>query len=366
MYAAPTGTPNAHGEHSLDPGLAPTPAGNPACRLENIVTVLVTVVTPTLNPGSRLERCIASVKRQTYARVEHLVVDGGSTDGTLERLEVSGVRWISEPDSGQASAINKGWRMAAGDLLGWLNADDELLPDAVEKVVDAFGSAPDVDWILGAVEIREESGGFIRRPADPAQPLAWAAQNMAAQPGSFVSRRAIHAVGYLDEALHYMMDLDLWVRLLDAGLRVALVPHVLAVFEVHPDSKSGSLSHSEFVIEEALVRLRSGRSGSGAVAVGRAAAIRALERNANDIGSMATEANAILRDPRLEPFSVEPVLVDAGVRAESLLMGIKKRRLELLRAGFGRYLWRHPEARARLGGAFARARSRLRYRVLHR
>lgn len=331
-----------------------------------MVAGLVTVVTPTLNPGPRLDRCIASMKRQTYAAVEHLVIDGGSDDGTVERLESSGVRWISERDAGQASAINRGWRMAGGDILGWLNADDELLPDAVERVVEAFGSAPDVDWVVGRVEIREAGGGFIRRPADPAEPLAWAAQNLAAQPGSFVSRRAIEKIGGLDESLHYMMDLDLWVRLLDAGLRVATVPEVLAVFEVHPDSKSGSLSHSEFVVEEALVRLRSGRSGSGAVAIGRAAAIRASERNGGNLSSIMTEVNAILRDPRLEPFSVERELVEAGFRAEALLLGIKKHRLELVKAGVGAYLWHHPEARARLVGALGRGWARLRYRVVHR
>lgn len=331
-----------------------------------MVADLVTVVTPTLNPGPRLERCIASVKRQTYAAVEHLVIDGGSDDGTLERLESSGLRWISERDAGQASAINKGWRMATGDILGWLNADDELLPDAVERVVEAFGTSPEVDWVLGRVEIREERGGFIRRPADPGEPLTWAAQNLGAQPGSFVSRRAIEKIGGLDETLHYMMDLDLWVRLLDAGLQVATVSDVLAVFEVHPDSKSGSLSHSDFVVEEALVRLRSGRSRSGAVAIGRAAAIRASERNAGQLSSMRTEVKAILRDPRLQSFSVEPELVEGGFRAEALLMGIKKRRLQLVKTGVGAYLWRQPEVRARLVGALNRGGARVRYRVLHR
>lgn len=327
---------------------------------------LVSVVTPTLNPGSRLERCIASVKQQTYPRVEHLIIDGQSNDGTLTRLESSGVSWVSEPDEGQASAINKGWRMANGELLGWLNADDELLPDAVEKVAEAFSSAPGVDWVLGWVEIREGDRGFIRRPADPHRPLTWAAQNIAAQPGSFVSRRALESVGYLDENLDYMMDMDLWVRLVDAGLRMEVVPNVLAIFEVHPESKSGSLSHSEFVIEEALVRLRSGRYRSGAVAVGRAAAIRMHERNEDDPDSARAEVDRIADDPRLKRFALERDLVEAGFHAERLLLHIKDRRFKSVRDVLDPLVWQCPEARARVQGAAARALARTRYRILHR
>lgn len=327
---------------------------------------LVSIVTPTLDPGPRLHRCIESVKRQTHARVEHLVMDGGSTDGTLEYLATSRVRWTSEPDTGQASAINKGWRIAEGEILGWLNADDELLPNAVERVVEAFSSGSRVDWVLGPVEIREKRGGFIRTPADPARPMTWAAQNMAAQPGSFVSRRAIEKVGYLDEKLHFMMDMDLWVRMLDAGLRVATVPGVLARFEVHAASKSGSLSHSEFVIEEALVRLRSGRSRSGAVAAGRAAAIRMWEGEAGHLESGHVEVDRVASDERLREFHMDPELVEAGFRAESLLLGIKNRDLTWIKEGFGAWMWRQPEARSRLFASAGRGWARLRYRALGR
>lgn len=327
---------------------------------------LVSVVTPTLNPGTRLERCILSVKQQTYPRVEHLVIDGRSTDGTVARLASTGLRWVSEPDEGQASAINKGWRMADGQILGWLNADDELAPDAVERVVDAFSSAPDVDWVVGWVDIREADGGFIRRPADPGRPLTWAAQNIAAQPGSFVSRRALENVGYLDENLHYMMDMDLWVRLVDAGLRMEVVPNVLAIFEVHPGSKSGSLSHSEFVIEEALVRLRSGRYRSGAVAVGRAAAISMHERIEDDPDSARVEVERMADDPRLDGFPLERDLVEAGFRAERFLMHIKDRRFKSVKDVVDPLVWQCPEARARVLGAATRALARVRYRILHR
>lgn len=326
---------------------------------------LVSIVTPTLNPGLRLERCLASVETQTYPHIEHLVIDGGSTDGTLKVLRSRGVRWISEPDDGQASAINKGWRLAGGEILGWLNADDELVPDAVESIVRAFASG-NIDWVVGAVEIREGRRGFIRRPADPNRPITWAAQNLAAQPGSFLSRHALEQVGYLDENLHFMMDMDLWVRMLDRGLRAARIPLLLAIFEVHGDSKSGSLSHSEFVIEEALVRLRSGRLRSGAVAVGRAAATRAWERKSLSVSSMKDEADRILADRRFMALKVDSDLVEAGGRAERLLLLLKSRQPEAVVSAFDIEIWRHAEARARVFASFTRGLARLRYVLLHR
>ena len=327
---------------------------------------LVSIVTPTLNPGLRLERCIASVRRQTYSRIEHVVIDGGSSDQTLERLQASEVRWISEPDEGQASAINKGWRLANGDILGWLNADDELLPDAVQSVVAAFSSQPAVDWVVGRVEIREGQRGFVRRPSDPARPLRWAAQNLAAQPGSFVSRRALERIGYLDEELDYMMDFDLWVRLVDAGLRGKIVPRILAVFEVHAGSKSGSLSHSDFVMEEALVRLRTGRSRSGAAAIGRAAAIRAWESDVHDWHAVQQDVQQILKEDGFQRWTPDPNLIEAGFRAESLLIAIQGRRVALALDAASSTIWRCPEARARVAGSISRAWARGRYRALHR
>src|SRR3954454_12381822 len=103
---------------------------------------LVSIVTPCLEPGERLARCLESVAAQTYPRIEHIVVDGGSTDGTVKELRKRGVRFVSEPDDGQTQAINKGFALARGDWLGWLNADDVLTTRAVELAVSGARETP--------------------------------------------------------------------------------------------------------------------------------------------------------------------------------------------------------------------------------
>lgn len=100
---------------------------------------LVSIVTPSLNQGRYMREVIESVRAQSYTPVEHIVVDGGSTDGTLDILrEYEGLRWVSEPDAGQSQALNKGFALAQGEILGWLNADDAYEPEAVAQGVDAL------------------------------------------------------------------------------------------------------------------------------------------------------------------------------------------------------------------------------------
>jgi GT2 family glycosyltransferase len=310
---------------------------------------LVSIVTPSLDPGERLRRCIASVKEQAYPQIEHLVMDGGSTDGTLAVLESEpSVKWVSEPDSGQASAINKGFRRAEGTILGWLNADDRLTPGAVADVVAAFQRDERVGWVYGNVEILREGRREIARPAAVTKPKSWAARNFAAQPGSFNTRWALERVGYLDETFHYMMDFDLWLRMVDAGIGYAYVPRTLAVFEVHEDSKSGSVSHAEFVLEEGLARLRSGRLRTAAVAFGRAAAWKAFE-NGKWNEAQLDDALAALRERVGEPWSSLPQdLVEAGIAAERALLELKSGGLTAVRGLLSRKVWRYPETRSRV------------------
>src|SRR5947207_680895 len=129
--------------------------------------VRVSVVTPCLNPGERLVRCLDSVSRQTYADVEHVVVDGGSTDGTVELARSRGLLVVSEPDRGQTDALNKGFALATGGYVGWLNADDWLVAEAIERIVDTFAANPRVGWVYCDCEIRQEGGNReVARPPD--------------------------------------------------------------------------------------------------------------------------------------------------------------------------------------------------------
>jgi hypothetical protein len=241
---------------------------------------LVSIVTPCLNPGERLRRCLDSVVGQTYPHVEHVIVDGGSTDGTSELLRARGLRFVSEPDDGQTEAINKGFALARGELLGWLNADDVLTPSAVELAVAAFTATPGAGWVYGDCdELLEGERQPGLRPPPVLDAHSLDQGNLLPQPGTLVARWALDRVGALDQHLQLAMDYDLWLRLLDARIPSVYVPQVLAVFELHATSKTGTTPRSEFVLEEAIAQLRCGRDRAAARTAARAALIALGERS---------------------------------------------------------------------------------------
>lgn len=314
---------------------------------------LVSIVTPTFNPGPRLKRCIASVSDQSYPTIEHIVVDGGSLDGTVDLLErTPGVRYLSEPDEGQADAINKGFAMASGDLLGWLNADDILTPTAVASVVRAFEKDPEIGWTIGDVVVVTEDGATRESPGDVNRPFSWAARNIAAQPGTFTARWAIEAVGALDVTLHYMMDLDLWLRLIDRGIRHAYIDEVLAVFEVHEESKSGSLSHAVFLLDDCAARMKSGRFDQAAFSLGRALAWGLEPEGDNPESSLRSQLD------RLDPSRTKLAenIARQGFLVEQAVLAAKEKSPRGLRLLDPR-LWSRMEARARLWDLLRRAAS---------
>lgn len=235
----------------------------------------VSVVTPCLNPGERLVRCLDSVAAQSYGEVEHIVVDGGSTDGTVALARSRGLRVISEPDRGQTDALNKGFGLATGDYLGWLNADDWLVPEAIERVVETFAANPTVGWVYCDSEVREGVSTEIARAPARVNKTTLDLRNVP-QPGAFIARWALDLVGPLDEEFHLAMDFDLWLRLIDAGVPAVHIPEVLAVFEIHPMSKTGSIDLSEFYREQAFALTKSGRRRAAAATLGRAAAAATL------------------------------------------------------------------------------------------
>jgi len=200
---------------------------------------LVSIVTPSLNQGRFIEQAIRSVAEQDYPRIEHIVVDAGSTDETLDVLRRHPrVRWTSEPDRGQADAINKGFATAKGEILGWLNADDYYLEGAVSAAVEALRSSG-CGLVHGGWRQVDEDGRTIRDV--PAVPFDYERQlereNRVAQPGSFFTREAFDAVGGVDADLRYAMDYELWLKL---GKRfgVCHVDRTLAAYRYHPASKS--------------------------------------------------------------------------------------------------------------------------------
>ena len=217
---------------------------------------LVSIITPSFNQGRFVRETIASVLWQDYPDLEYLVVDGGSTDGTLNALRNLGdrVRWISEPDRGQADAINKGWRMARGEILAWLNADDIYRRGAIARAVAFFEEHPEVDLVYGDCDYIDEEGKTIgkhRARAASSADILCSPVSIIAQPATFIRRRVLQTVGYLDESLHCLLDTEYWMRVA-AAHRLGYVPTCLAAFRVHGGSKTGRLA-AQFDAEREVV-----------------------------------------------------------------------------------------------------------------
>jgi glycosyltransferase involved in cell wall biosynthesis len=220
---------------------------------------LVSVVTPSLNQDRYIREAIESVRAQTFEPVEHIVVDGGSTDATLEILRgYDDLRWVSEPDRGQSQALNKGFAMAQGRIFGWLNADDAYEPHAVAEGVAALQG---VGLAYADVTRVNDDGVDPRRIRSRPVWDAWTELNDGNgvySPSVFFTREAFEAVGGLDESLHFSMDYDLWLRI---GRRFG-ARHVDAVWSVqrlHGEAKSVSREEDFWPERLAVSRRHGGR-----------------------------------------------------------------------------------------------------------
>jgi len=170
---------------------------------------LVSVLTPSFNQRRWLIETLDSVARQTYPHLEHVVVDGGSTDGSVDvlRATMPAGSWISEPDEGQSQALNKAFGRSRGEIIGWLNSDDAyLFDDAVESVVAYFHANPEVDVVYGHAALVSETGSLLHVMWMPrySKSRLWR-QNFISQPAVFMRRRVLED-GLLDEPFHYTMD----------------------------------------------------------------------------------------------------------------------------------------------------------------
>jgi len=205
---------------------------------------LISIITPSLNQGRFLKRNIRSVLDQDYSNVEHIVVDGGSNDETIEILENHPhLIWTSEPDRGQAHALNKGFAMARGDIVAELDVDDELTPGALAAVAATAVENGSEKIVLGGVELihegrhlrimRNHPHGFFRH-LNP-----WIPHSNFSQPGVFLPKSILNSIGELDEGLSYTMDYDLFCRILERGHAFCWLDRVVAKYHLHPQSKTG-------------------------------------------------------------------------------------------------------------------------------
>lgn len=205
---------------------------------------LISIVTPSLNQGEYLPDAFASVRNQHYPRVEHIVMDGGSNDGTVDFLKTQvSLSWISEPDDGQSDAVNKGFTRASGDIIGWLNADDYFEPGTLFRVASFLSAHPAIDIVYGdCYYLYENAAGRELRLVRGREFDLDALLNQGCyipQPATFV-RRSVFDVGGLNLNLRYAMDYDWWLRLARAGKRFGYLPLPLATFRITQTSKSGS------------------------------------------------------------------------------------------------------------------------------
>jgi glycosyltransferase involved in cell wall biosynthesis len=204
---------------------------------------LVSIVTPSLNQARFIAETIASVASQDYPNIEHVVVDGGSTDGTVDILRrYPSLQWVSEPDGGQSDAINKGLRRARGEIVAWLNSDDVYLPGAVTRAVRALQAEPGPAMVYANFLEVDELGAERSRAQAPAFDLDTLVnvRNYILQPTVFLLRSVLDEVGLLDPSYHAAMDWDLWIRI-GKSHRVEHVDDYWAAARWHGASKSAGL-----------------------------------------------------------------------------------------------------------------------------
>ncbi len=203
-------------------------------------TPLVSIVTPSYNMAQYLPETIESVLTQDYPRIEYVVMDGGSTDGTQDLLSRYDGRlsFVSRRDRGPSDALFQGFRQVQVDILAWLNADDSFLPGAVAKAVEFLQTHPDVDIVYGEGWWIDEQGQTISRyPTLPFDPKVLATDCFICQPTAFM-RASAYRRCELDPDVNWSFDYDLWIRMAKAGLRFAFVPEYLANSRMHRGSKT--------------------------------------------------------------------------------------------------------------------------------
>src|SRR5712692_7974429 len=201
---------------------------------------LVSIVTPSYNTAKYLAETIESVLSQDYPHIEYIVVDGGSTDGSLRILEryKGRLRYTCGSDRGPSDAAYQGFRQAHGAILAWLNADDSYLPGAVRTAVEYLQAHPTTDVVYGEGWWIDDAGAVISRyPTLPFDAKVLERDCFICQPAAFLRASAYHRCE-LDPNVNWSFDYDLWIRMAKAGLRFASIPEYLANSRMHYGAKT--------------------------------------------------------------------------------------------------------------------------------
>ena len=223
----------------------------------------ITIITPSYNQGEYIEQTIQSILDQDYPDLEYWVIDGGSTDSTLDVLHRydGQLQWVSEPDRGQSHAINKGLEKSSGDVVAFLNSDDTYEPGALLRVGKFFAQHPGAYWLTSKCRTIDQLGKEIRKP------ITWYKNfwlrtrsyivlqilNYISQPATFWRREVVEKVGMFDERWQYAMDYDYSLRV-GKIFELWFLDEYLANFRVHPTSKAGSSASAQFDIDLQILR----------------------------------------------------------------------------------------------------------------
>jgi glycosyltransferase involved in cell wall biosynthesis len=203
------------------------------------MTARISIITPSYNQGKYIERTIQSVLTQGVAGLEYLVIDGGSTDDTVEILQRHGARveWVSEKDRGHADAINKGIVRSTGRIVGWLNSDDVYYPGALATVLEYFDTHPEIDVVYGDAHHIDEHDAVIENY--PTEPWNWERlleTCFISQPAAFFRRSVVDRHGLIDQQAAPSIDYEFWVRLGKNGVRFKYFPRLLAATRLHNEA----------------------------------------------------------------------------------------------------------------------------------
>jgi glycosyltransferase involved in cell wall biosynthesis len=225
---------------------------------------LVSVITPVLNGKKYIEACIKSVLDQSYPNIEHIFIDGGSTDGTVDLLtnysviHPDRIRFISKPRKGAEGAWNEGWKIAKGDIIGWLGSDDVYVSGAISTVVKFFVLNPEAYFVFGACETLNERNELISKSVAKDFDLDEAINDTCYIPttAAFYRREVIDRVGFLDESLR-CCDLEYWIRV-GKVFKIYRIETLLSRSMLHKGSTSGSKGKKIFPRECFIISRRHG------------------------------------------------------------------------------------------------------------
>jgi glycosyltransferase involved in cell wall biosynthesis len=230
-------------------------------QIKLAATPKISIVTPSYEQVSYIEKTLHSVIDQHYPNIEYFVQDGGSKDGSVEiikKYETKLSGWESKSDGGQAAAVNVGFAKSSGEIMAWLNSDDLLLPGALAFIANYFEAHPEVDVVYGNRILIDENDMQIGRwlmPEHDNEVLSWV--DYIPQETLFWRRRIWDKIGgQLDESFSFAMDWDLLIRFRDAGAKFARLPRFLAAFRVHPNQKTSAAISKVGYIEMGLLRKR--------------------------------------------------------------------------------------------------------------